>query len=174
MRFGRGKHSGRGEIAVQGADELQEVFRQLKKSIPGKEGADIMLDAAKVGKKHVQRKAPAGRTGNLKKGVVAKKFKKQRKGDPAAFVAMDRKVAKHSHLIEYGHKQVLGDWFPGVEPKAGPQKKNKKNRFGKPFKVIGHVPANPFFRRGIKSAESEIYKTISNGVDRVVRKYERT
>jgi HK97 gp10 family phage protein len=41
--------------------------------------------------------------GNLKKSWREKKFKSKRIGNPAVWVANDRKTAPHAHLVEYGH-----------------------------------------------------------------------
>jgi HK97 gp10 family phage protein len=43
------------------------------------------------------------RSGNLKKSWRAKKFKSKRKGNPATFVANERKLAPHAQLVEFGH-----------------------------------------------------------------------
>jgi len=34
--------------------------------------------------------------------VVARKFKRKKKGDPGAMVAIDRKIAPHAHFLEFG------------------------------------------------------------------------
>ena len=42
-------------------------------------------------------------TGKLSRSLVSKPFSKQRKGEPAVFVAVDYAIAPHAHLIEFGH-----------------------------------------------------------------------
>ena len=42
-------------------------------------------------------------TSNLSRSLVSKPFAKQRKGEPAAFVAVDYNIAPHAHLVEFGH-----------------------------------------------------------------------
>lgn len=42
-------------------------------------------------------------SGDLKKSWKAKRFKTKSKGNPAVFVAIDRKFGPHGHLVEFGH-----------------------------------------------------------------------
>ncbi len=42
-------------------------------------------------------------TGALSRSLVSKPFSKQRKGEPAVFVAVDYAIAPHAHLVEFGH-----------------------------------------------------------------------
>lgn len=41
--------------------------------------------------------------GRLKRSWKSKKFKRKTQGNPAVFVAVDRKQAPHAHLVEFGH-----------------------------------------------------------------------
>jgi HK97 gp10 family phage protein len=43
------------------------------------------------------------KTGNLLKGIVAKKYGRKIKGQPKTFVGVNYGVAPHAHLVEYGH-----------------------------------------------------------------------
>jgi hypothetical protein len=42
-------------------------------------------------------------SGGLKKSWKAKKPKDKRPGNPSVFVAVDRKLGPHGHLVEFGH-----------------------------------------------------------------------
>jgi len=55
-------------------------------------------------------------TGNLQRGIVAKKFSRQVKNRPAVFVAIDYRIAPHAHLVEYGtrHMSAHPFWRPSV------------------------------------------------------------
>jgi len=82
-----------------------------RKKIVTKGGA---IMAAKI-----KRLAPLGPTGNLKKSIVAKPF--QAAGPSDAFVAIDRKIAPHAHLIEYGTVKMPAKPFfrRGIEQSKG-------------------------------------------------------
>ena len=54
------------------------------------------------------------KTGRLRRSIVAKKFRTQRIGNPAAFVAIDRNPktgAPHAHLVEYGTSRAPAEPF---------------------------------------------------------------
>lgn len=74
-------------------DQFEDLIDEETISDAALDGANIVLDEA-------IRLAPLGPTGNLKRGLVAKKF--QRKGESQAFVAVDYRIAPHAHLVEYG------------------------------------------------------------------------
>ncbi len=91
------------DVSLEGMSNLLTMFDNVSGSVDGKEIEKSLMDAAKKVKARVVARAPLGPTGNLKRSIVAKKFKKKIKGSPAVFVAVDyRKKGSHAHLLEYG------------------------------------------------------------------------
>ena len=164
---------------IEGYEQLQRNLKKLGKAFDGPEGVEVVHKAARLGARIVRRKAPKGPTGNLKKAIKAGRFRRQDKGNPAAFVTVDRSSpggdGRHAHLIEYGHLQVLGDWFPGVDPekrKTPIPKGGKKgiNRHGKQFKVLGRVKGRKFFRPGIAEAAPKMLNSMVVSTDKLLKK----
>ena len=102
-------------------------LKMLKKE-SGKNQLGALYDGAKFLKLQVKKNAPVV-TGNIKRSIVAKKFKKQGLYEPGAFVAIDRKIAPHAHLLEYGTEA----------------------RYDAAGAYRGQMPAKPFFRPAIDS-----------------------
>jgi len=79
-------------------------------------------------------------SGNLSAAVVVKRFANQRKGAPAVFVAIDRRIAPHAHLVEYGH--------------GGPNP----------------APPHPFFRPAIDGFRMKVGGQIKAAIQNALRK----
>lgn len=95
----------------------------------GKDGLNMSKDALLIAntlKDNIRSEAPIGETGNLRRGMVAKNFAKERRNNPGAFVAVDYRIAPHAHLVEHGHITKSGS----------------------------HTAANPFFSRGVARSAS--------------------
>jgi len=98
----------------------------------------ISLDAAE----EIRARTPVGPTGNLRRSIRARKFSKE-KGQFIAFTAIDRKIAPHAHLVEFGHRTLDG----------------------------GHVPAHPFFRPVMRKYRNGKYlKRMEKVMQGIVRK----
>ncbi|MBU1067476.1 HK97 gp10 family phage protein [Patescibacteria group bacterium] len=126
------------KLRVTGLNELNAKFSALSKAVDSDELQERIFQAAKIIGDEAIRRAPRGETGNLKSSIVAKKFKKVRPGQPAAFVGIDYSVGPHAHLVEFGH--------------GGPQP----------------APAHPFFRPAWDSKKKEAEKIIVDGVAKQV------
>jgi HK97 gp10 family phage protein len=91
-------------IETKGFDGL---YRRLKNTVTALNHdslEDKMLGRAEELKDKIKSAAPQGPTGNLKRSIVAKKFRNKIKNSPAVFVAIDRVIAPHAHLVEFGTK----------------------------------------------------------------------
>lgn len=117
---------------VEGLKELNRNLDKLAK-VGGSENVKrgVQSIAEEMRDRIIQR-APLGPTGNLKRSIVAKPF--QKKGRGLSFVAVDRKIAPHAGLVEFGH--------------GGPRP----------------APPHPFFRPVIDSYKGEAYKTRMAGI----------
>lgn len=104
-----------GIAEVEGMPELIKEFEKLNKPLKD----DFSIKAATIEVGNEMRRAMQSRIhdskrphkmlrqqklvmpGNLRRSLVVKTFKS--KGDGIAFVAVDRKMAPHAHLVEFGH-----------------------------------------------------------------------
>lgn len=82
---------------------------------------NLIHEAAKVIAKQAKANAPQGPTGNLKRAVIAKKYRTKRRHEPAAFAGMDYRIAPHARLIEFGTKFMSARPYfkPAVEATKG-------------------------------------------------------
>lgn len=99
----RSDHYGKQAVEIKGIPDLLRKIERLR--IPSEEVDAILYAGARELKGKIKAAAPQGPTGNLKKGIVAKRpdrggyFRK-------VFVATDFHKAPHDHLVEFGHRIV--------------------------------------------------------------------
>jgi len=103
----------------------------------------IIYRATDVITQEARRNAPTGETGNLKRGIVTKRWIS--KGYQSIFLsAVDYKISPHAHLVEYGHRLII-----------------KGQRRGK-------VNAYPFFRPAVDVKRNEALKIIEDGTRKII------
>ncbi len=87
---------------ILGLKELEDRFGKLELILDDRDMENAFLAAARKFRDRARQRVRVKR-GNLKKGIVAKRFRNKIKGQPAAFAAIDRRIAPHAHLVERGH-----------------------------------------------------------------------
>ena len=127
-------------ITLEGLPELEKKFGKLIAIIDKNETEQELLKSAEMLRDDIKRRAPLGPTGNLRRGIVAKLFRRKIIRNPAAFVAVDYSIAPHAHLVEYGH--------------GGPHP----------------APAHPFFRPALDALTNKIITKIEQGIWRIINK----
>jgi len=126
------------QITLQGVGELKKKFGEMIAIIDDRKTENELLKSANILKNDIKRRAPKGPTGNLKRSIVARIFKRKITNQPAAFVAVDYRIAPHAHLVEYGH--------------GGPHP----------------ASAHPFFRSAIDALKNKIVDIIEKGIWRIL------
>lgn len=99
------------EVNVQGMTEFEASLKMLQMALPPNKvevilikGASIFADAARAKAPKSKRRKNKPPPGNLKRSIVAKQLRRYDANEPApAIAAVDRKIAPHAHLVEYGH-----------------------------------------------------------------------
>jgi len=107
-------------------------------------------------KKAIKNKAPKGPTGNLRKSVVVRRGRLK----PTVIVAVDRKVAPHAHLVEFGTNGNRGH---------GKKRKKKALKFTIDGQTVfaddvGPMPANPFFRPAVDSTRGQTIEDMKQDI----------
>jgi HK97 gp10 family phage protein len=125
-------------VEVQGKEEFAKTLLALAKALPNDKVEPVMLEGAKTVAAAAKAKAPQGPTGNLRKAVKAKQLKQISNYPRSAAAAVDRKVAPHSYIIEYGTKP----------------------RHQKSGRYTGLGPARPFFRPAVDANREPVYRSI--------------
>ena len=128
-------------INITGVRETERKFREIAESMTYEEFIDITGEAAEIVFNEVKKNVDRfrGPTGNLSKSVVKRNLKKTNKSLATSIVAMDRKVARHAHWLEYGTAQ------------------RQQATTGR---STGTMPAQPFFRPAVDSKLSEAAELI--------------
>ena len=90
------------DISLEGLNQLNKKLNKLIKVVDDREMETALMKPAKKLRSLIRGRAPQGPTGNLKKGIVAKRFRYKIKNQPAVFVSVDYRLAPHAHLVEFG------------------------------------------------------------------------
>ncbi len=118
-------------------NKLEKINQGLKKA-----AQESVLKQAEMVRDRIESKAPVGPTGNLKRSAIAKLMPKKANYPPIAIAGIDRKIAPHAHLVEYGH--------------GGPHP----------------APAHPFFRPAVSEtlgkAKENLEGDLKKGVDSAI------
>jgi hypothetical protein len=128
-------------VKILGQRELAKKIKALGDKIDGREVAKIHILAANAAAAIIRAGAPQGPTGNLKRAIVTGVFRNRPRKRRAAFVLVDRRIARHLHLIEFGtaeRKQASG-------------------------KSVGRVKPNPFFARGRNKSRPVVKAILTAG-----------
>ena len=157
------------DIEIQGIEELEAQMQKLIEAVSPEKSEPIVLDVAKKRASKLKRALPKGPTGNLRKGVVAKKLRRRggtmaalglSQGEPApSMVGFDYRKAPHAILVEYG----------------SPGRYKKKDKPGASFHYeMGHyfgpMPAGGYFRKNVTDKFGEDAKKIIEGISGLIDK----
>jgi HK97 gp10 family phage protein len=115
-------------IKISGIKELNKALEDLNETIENAAGDSAMKSAEKI-RDRIGQKAPLGPTGNLKRSPVARRY-----GNVAG-AGIDRKIAPHAHLVEFGTSRTP------AHPFFRPAIAESKNRVAKNFQedISGEV-----------------------------------
>ena len=125
-------------IEIQGKEAFEKTLLALAKSLPNDKVEPVMMEGAKVIAAAAKAKAPQGPTGKLKKAVKAKFLRQIGNYPRSAAAAVDRKIAPHAYIIEYGTKP----------------------RHQKSGRYTGIGPAIPFFRPAVDTNKGRIQEEV--------------
>lgn len=129
-------------VRLDGLRELEARVQELRDSLDPDKVEPILLEGARIIANRMREKAPVGPTGSLRASIVARQLKRLGKGPAPAVAAVDRKIAPHAHLVEYGHKTPEG----------------------------GRVPAHPFFRPAVDETEGAAARHVMQKLDELLDK----
>lgn len=148
---------------IEGLNELLESLAALPETLQTRILKAWTLRKARDAAKAAQAAAPRGKTGNLRKGIVAKssgKARLQKLGSVARAVVIGKAPARHFHLVNLGTRPRMG-----------------KTKRGTPANR-GVMPANPFFSRAVQpimaqaqaSLNTELAAEVQKALDAAVKR----
>ena len=134
------------DVSLSGMDELNKNLEGLKGYVDSKDITRGLHSGLKIVQRIAKNKAPKGPTGNLKRGIVSGVFRRQVRGSPAVYMAIDYSIAPHAHLVEFGTKQRVPRKWGFLQFEI-----DGKTIFAKHAKGM---PAKPFWRPAIDTGKS--------------------
>jgi HK97 gp10 family phage protein len=131
-------------VKVDGVQGLMEKLARLR--VDANKVEDVLYEGAVIYAEEAKRRAPKGKTGNLKKAIKAKRGKKDYsvKTYRSVFTATDFHKAPHDHLVEFGHDLVRNG------------------------KKVGQVKEHPFFRPAVIAKKAEVEKHVVDGLNKLL------
>ena len=107
-------------VKLEGVPELEGKLQKIANNLHGEKVSREFMPIAEMVRDHIKSGIPRGTSGNLARSVVAKAL------DPRKFVAVviaaiDRKIAPHAHLLEFGTSRMSAQPFfrPGWDSIKG-------------------------------------------------------
>jgi HK97 gp10 family phage protein len=108
-------------IKITGVGQMLNNLEKLEKAVQKEAGNSAMKSAEEI-RDRIRQNAPLGPTGNLKRSPVARKY------GNVAIAGVDRKIAPHAHLVEFGTSRAP------AHPFFRPAVSSKKNRVAENFR----------------------------------------
>ena len=142
------------DISLEGYTELQKKFHNMIDIIDEREMNKALMRPVRKLRTAIRRAAPEGPTGNLRRGIVAGKFKPAIKGAPGFFVRVSGRIAPHAWLVEHGTGGLRYPTHKASKVKAG-KWLAAFNGIVRWIEHTGRMPANPFFRRTVDARRNE-------------------
>ena len=133
------------QVDILGDEKILKRFKAIANLADTSEIENALLRVAKHVAGDARRRMDSQvrpKTGRLRRSIMAGKFTKRIKAFPGAWVMADRKIAPHSHLIEFGHATVSG----------------------------GHAPAFPFLRPALDGAHTTLRASVKKAVPDAIRR----
>lgn len=102
---------------VEGIDAMANKFQKLANALSCTVIENDAFEKARIIAEDARSRAPLGPTGNLKRSLIARLLDKRGNNPRTAIAAVDRKIAPHAHLIEFGTCKMSARPFfrPAVE-----------------------------------------------------------
>ena len=112
-------------VRLEGLSQLNRALQKLAKSTNKDDTGKLLLKNAGVIRDRIRAKAPRGPTGNLKRSPVAKLLP----SGNTAIAGVDRKIAPHAGLVEFGtsHSAPHPFFRPAIDESAGKVMSNLKD-----------------------------------------------
>lgn len=142
------KSSESADVDVRGLSEVIKQLEKFPKEIEKRVVRRELRKASKIILSEAKQRAPR-RSGELEKGL---KIRMKAKKGSRWLRSQVRSTARHSHLIEFGHRMV------GHKP-------NKK--------VVGFVPPTPYLRPAMINNQDRVMSTLGEGVAKSIAKLEK-
>ena len=167
-------------INLDGDKELMAEFNRMSKGVGKKSLTYATLQGANVIKREASLRAPRGRTGNLKRGIVAKVLKTRNQLVRVAVswtVSRGDKSPFYGLFIEKGTKEreqkTKKEWTRKWRTKSGVQtnvRRNRKTIASYVPKSTGRVVSRPFLEPAYDAKRRQAGNVIKKELWRIIKK----
>jgi HK97 gp10 family phage protein len=142
------------KVSIEGLSEVDRQLSRLQLEVRGKALTTAIRKAANIGKRLATDAAPVGTEpgGDFPPLKQSVKTKVVERGERIVAIIGTESKARHAHLVEYGHRMVVG----GSLKTGG--------------RVVGFVQPRPWFRPARDQAIPEVEKTFLEELEKVVDK----
>lgn len=110
------------DFEINGMDVFEKNTEKLADSISHKNMGGSLFKRAEMLRDRIRDKAPLGPTGNLKRSPMAKLMPERRNFPAVAIAGIDRVIAPHAHLIEFGTSRAPA--YPFLRPAVDEMKES--------------------------------------------------
>lgn len=141
------------KFEIENLEDLDKAIGRVCDAVSYYKVAEVVLSCARELAEDVRSRIPIGPRGNLKRSVVARLMPRSKV--PVAITAIDRKIAPHAHLIEFG-----------TDIRRVKKKKALYSEFLHQFfgKQVAGVRPRPFFRPAWDANRHRIQSRIAEAI----------
>ena len=157
------------EIKVEGLEQCLDALKRVGMSMADPQVEKVLLGGVQIFRDEARRRAPVGATGTLKRSIRSRIGKPRMGVGPTAFTAIDRKVARHGHLVEEGTRphEVFSKKGRVLRYFFGSKFGGGAAVFSRRFRHPGSK-ANPFFANAVVSKMGEVGARVVAGLQKLV------
>ena len=94
------------KFKIEGLEQLDKKFQKMAKNVGAEKVEPLLFASAKIVTEAQRARAPQGPTGNLKRAHVTKQLPARGRQIGAAIAAIDRRIAPHAGLVEFGTSKM--------------------------------------------------------------------
>lgn len=123
-------------IKIEGMKEIEKKLHGVRYAFG--DGGEMLRKCVDLAERVANEARSRTRHPHIKRAIVGKAFKDQRAGQPASMVAIDYRIARDAHFIEFGTDQ----------------------RYTKAGASRGFMPAEPFFIPAVESKADEVLEEL--------------
>lgn len=143
-------------FALYGKEDVERALKRFRTSVAQRYMRESIREAVQFVRKEltaaIPKPGPGNRniweTGALRAAIRSGRYRTSR-AFASGYVWIGKKGGYQAHLIEYGHRQFAGK--------------------GRKKKLVGFIPANPFFRPTIDNNKEQILRIFRERLEQLVK-----
>jgi len=108
-------------VRIIGLDALSRKLEKIGRATNKENTGGLLLRQAEIIRDRIRANVPVGPTGNLKRSPIAKLMPESSSYPAIAIAGINRKIAPHAHLVEFGTSRMPAHPFfrPAIDACRG-------------------------------------------------------